>query len=192
MIRKKETIAALQVEKDLAVKMLVVADKLSNIRAMYRDHLSLGADFWRRFNQKDPTMHAWYYRTIVKETVDLKEYPAWQECNTLVKKVFTPYTNEQDGLIGSAAAVREFKKNWRKVGRGYRAVVGDFELTAKPTKLAVPPTISPREVIKQGGRPRAWEWEFKDTQFKITFGGYALSLDEAEDSLMKQLMIFTK
>lgn len=191
-IRKEETVAALHRQEDRAVKMLVVADKLSNIRALYQDHRSLGSELWKRFNQKDPMMHAWYYRAVAEATAELREYPAWQEYCTLVEKVFAPYTHEKDDARGSAAALEEFEENWRKVGRGYRAVVGDYELTAKPTRLAVPPTVSLRDIIKRGGRPIGWEWEFKDTKFKITFGGYALSLDEAVQNLKRQLLIFTK
>ena len=89
LIRKQETIGALRAEKDLAVKMLALADKLSNIRAIYRDHLAIGDRLWERFNQHDPKMQAWYYRAIAEVTAELKNYPAWQEYNLLVEKVFS-------------------------------------------------------------------------------------------------------
>lgn len=89
LVRKQETIDALKVEKDIAIKMLALADKLSNIRAMYRDHRAIGNQLWERFNQKDPKMHAWYYRAIAEATIELNQYPAWQEYNLLVEKVFS-------------------------------------------------------------------------------------------------------
>lgn len=89
LIRKQETIQHLRNHKDVAVKMVTLGDKLSNIRAMYRDHLALGDKLWERFNQKDPKMHAWYYRAIADVTVELKQYPAWQEYTALVEKVFS-------------------------------------------------------------------------------------------------------
>ena len=89
LIRKQETIQHLSNEKDLAVKMVTLGDKFSNIRAIYRDHLALGDKLWERFNQKDPSMHAWYYRAIAAVTADLKHFPAWQEYSTLVEKVFS-------------------------------------------------------------------------------------------------------
>ena len=88
LIRKQETIQRLSNEKDLAVKMVTLGDKLSNIRAMYRDHLAIGDKLWERFNQKDPKMHAWYYRAIADVTIELSQYPAWQEYWALVEKVF--------------------------------------------------------------------------------------------------------
>lgn len=87
-IRKQETIDALNTEKDTAVKMVVVGDKLSNMRSIYRDHLSLGAKLWDLFNEKDPNMQAWYYRSVLEATAELSEYPAWQEYKSLVEKVF--------------------------------------------------------------------------------------------------------
>lgn len=93
LIRKQETIKALKAEKDIAVKMLALGDKLSNIRAMYRDQLALGDELWQRFNQKDPNMHGWYYHAIAGATAELEHYPAWQEYNWLVDKVFSPSTH---------------------------------------------------------------------------------------------------
>jgi myo-inositol-1(or 4)-monophosphatase len=88
LIRKEETIEYLSNEKDIAVKMIALADKLSNIRAIYRDHLAIGDELWERFNQHDPKMHAWYYRAVADATVELAHYPAWQEYRRLVEKVF--------------------------------------------------------------------------------------------------------
>ncbi len=70
-LRKQETIDALNKEKGLSVKMLAVADKLSNIRTIYRDHLVLGNRLWARFNQKDPKIYAWYYRSVPEAAKDL-------------------------------------------------------------------------------------------------------------------------
>lgn len=89
LIRKQETINALKAEQDIAVKMVALGDKLSNIRAMYRDQLVLGAELWQRFNQKDPNLHAWYYRAIAEATIELAQFPAWQEYSLLVEKVFS-------------------------------------------------------------------------------------------------------
>jgi len=89
LIRKQETIEYLSNERDIAVKMIALADKLSNIRAIYRDHLAIGDELWERFNQHDPQMYAWYYRAIADATAELEHYPAWQEYSRLVEKVFS-------------------------------------------------------------------------------------------------------
>ena len=44
-------------------KIVCFADKLSNIRSMYRDKLEIGAELWKRFNA-DKESIAWYYRGI--------------------------------------------------------------------------------------------------------------------------------
>lgn len=91
LIRKQETINALKTEQDIAVKMVALGDKLSNIRAIYRDQLTLGDQLWERFNQPDPKMHAWYYCAISEATIELEHFPAWQEYRVLVEKVFSQY-----------------------------------------------------------------------------------------------------
>jgi myo-inositol-1(or 4)-monophosphatase len=89
LIRKQETIDDLNAEKDIAVKIVALGDKLSNIRALYRDRLELGDKLWQRFNQHDPKLHGWYYRSIAYATKELEQFPAWQEYSMLVEKVFS-------------------------------------------------------------------------------------------------------
>ena len=69
------------------IKMLALGDKLSNIRAVYRDYQKDGDQLWERFNQKDKAEHGWYYRSIAEATKDLTAFPAWQEYNQLVNIV---------------------------------------------------------------------------------------------------------
>ncbi len=62
-LRKQETIDHLNLaSRD--VKLICLGDKLSNIREMERDHASIGDVLWERFNQKDKSMHKWYYMTL--------------------------------------------------------------------------------------------------------------------------------
>ena len=87
-IRKEESIAFLRERGDIAVKILWLSDKLSNMRSFYRSYLKRGDDIWNDFNQKDKNKQHWYYRTIADLMPELKEYPAWQEYNILIKRVF--------------------------------------------------------------------------------------------------------
>lgn len=48
---------------DRDVRILMLSDKLSNMRAIRRDYHRLGTTLFARFNQHDPRMHAWYYRS---------------------------------------------------------------------------------------------------------------------------------
>ena len=60
-IRKQETLDRLESRADHETNILVLGDKLSNMRAMQRDWDAWGDELWKRFNQKDPAKHGWYY-----------------------------------------------------------------------------------------------------------------------------------
>lgn len=87
-IRKEESLEELATCGDNAVLMLWLGDKLSNMRSFYRIHKAEGDSMWQAFNQKDPMQQKWYYTRIAELTSPLKEFPAWQEYNDLVKIVF--------------------------------------------------------------------------------------------------------
>jgi len=87
-IRKQETIEHLMYSPSREVKLLTLGDKLSNIRAIYKDYSAVGNDVWLRFNQKDSNEHAWYYKAVLEVTSDLNMYPAWQEFKSLVAIMF--------------------------------------------------------------------------------------------------------
>lgn len=87
-IRKEESLAVLKNATDEAVLMVWLGDKLANIRAIYRDWLTVGSGVWQRFNQKDEGEQEWYYRSIAKLTSSLSGYPAWQEYDRLTKIIF--------------------------------------------------------------------------------------------------------
>lgn len=63
--RKEESLVDLR-NGDRAVKILWLGDKLSNIRSLAREYSEHGNDIWNHFNQKDPMMHRWYYKSIVE------------------------------------------------------------------------------------------------------------------------------
>ena len=88
LIRKKESIEKLRTTGDIEVLMLWIGDKLSNIRAIYRDYLVEGDALWNKFHQSDISVQAWYYRSIMKYTERLSDTLAWVEYQTLVEKIF--------------------------------------------------------------------------------------------------------
>ena len=92
--RKQETITFLQTRADREAKMLALADKLANLRAIYRDQCIIGDKVWERFNEKDKNMHAWMYRSIAEALKELSDHPMWQEYSRLVKQVFGEEANE--------------------------------------------------------------------------------------------------
>ena len=87
-IRKEESLEALKNSDDIEVSMLWIGDKLSNIRAIYRDFLVEGNQLWDKFHQSDINIQAWYYRSIMKYTERLSDTLAWIEYKTLVEKIF--------------------------------------------------------------------------------------------------------
>jgi myo-inositol-1(or 4)-monophosphatase len=88
-VRKEETIAHVRSATDPAVKLLCLGDKLSNMRAMRRDHAELGDALWQRFNQHDPEQQGWYYRSLVAALErEFGASAAWQELKGHVEALF--------------------------------------------------------------------------------------------------------
>ena len=87
-IRKEESLAVLKNTEDIGVLMVWLGDKLANMRAIYRDFKVEGNALWQRFNQKDVSEQAWYYRSIVNLTARLSNTSAWLEYKTLTELVF--------------------------------------------------------------------------------------------------------
>lgn len=87
-VRKQETINHLMQETRIGVKQIALADKLSNIRSMYRDYQTLGDSLWERFHEKRPSEQGWYYKSLVTALKDLEHTMAYQEYKILVEKVF--------------------------------------------------------------------------------------------------------
>ena len=88
LIRKEESLEKLKNTEDIEILMLWLGDKLSNIRAIYRDYLLEGDAVWQKFHQSDINVQAWYYRSIMKYTERLSNTLAWREYKTLVKLLF--------------------------------------------------------------------------------------------------------
>lgn len=87
--RKQEAIDILGASDDIAVKMLYLGDKLSNLRSMHRGWKQQGDAFWLAFNQRDPQMHIWYYQSIADALAELSGTDAWQELDRLIHDMKT-------------------------------------------------------------------------------------------------------
>jgi len=86
-LRKESTVQALQTAS-LDEKIIVLSDKLSNIRALRRDIVRDGDAVWEKFNQKDKKMHEWYYRSVAEAISELSEHLAYEELCQLIGIVF--------------------------------------------------------------------------------------------------------
>lgn len=73
----------------LEVKMIGLADKLSNMRDIDRDYPAVGDDLWKRFRMNSKSAIGWYYKGIrdaLKE--EFTGVPAFEEYCFLVEKNF--------------------------------------------------------------------------------------------------------
>lgn len=86
--RKEEALDELSKTTDIAVKILYLGDKLSNLRSIYTEKQKIGDEVWNQFNQTDPMKHHWYYRSIANLIDELKDTLAWQEFDKLIGIIF--------------------------------------------------------------------------------------------------------
>ena len=87
--RKEASLRVLAESKDRDVKILWLADKLANLRAVCRALVRDGEAVWKKFHQSDPVQQGWYYRSVAELLRDeLKDTPAWQEYDRLIRVVF--------------------------------------------------------------------------------------------------------
>ena len=86
MLRKKEMVFRVAGgSKD--VKILSLADKLSNLKSIKKDMQENGDVVWTWFHSgKDK--QAWYYRTMREQYTRLKSTAAWKQYDNLVKEMF--------------------------------------------------------------------------------------------------------
>lgn len=88
LVRKEETIAALEESTDLAVAQLSLADKLSNLRGIARDYEEYGDDLWEFFHQKSRAKQSWYYYRLETALSKLSVTDAYREFHHLRLRVF--------------------------------------------------------------------------------------------------------
>ena len=86
-IRKQEAIDRIKAQSREA-KMVALGDKLSNMRAIYRDYHELGDKLWQRFHVTDVAEHAWHYRGLAASLAPLAATEAYKEFVDLMEKVF--------------------------------------------------------------------------------------------------------
>jgi len=87
-IRKTEALDTLA-KSGRETKILWLADKLSNIRAIAKDYRRDGDAIFNVFNEKRKSEHEWYYRTVLELVrEELGETLAFNEYERLVNYVF--------------------------------------------------------------------------------------------------------
>ncbi len=69
-------------------KIVAIGDKLSNMRAIWRDYQVKGDALWSIFHAKDKASHEWHYRGLAASLSELKDTFAYQEFVHLIDDVF--------------------------------------------------------------------------------------------------------
>jgi len=69
-------------------KIVAMGDKLSNMRAIWRDYQTKGDALWTIFHVKDKASHEWHYRGLAASLSELKDTFAYQEFVRLIDEVF--------------------------------------------------------------------------------------------------------
>lgn len=70
------------------IRILTLADKLSNIRTTARDYMLVGERIWERFNVKEKEKHAWYYTSIIGLLREFEGTAEYREYVELCRRVF--------------------------------------------------------------------------------------------------------
>lgn len=88
MERKSATIEHMK-SAPQEVKMIGLADKLSNMRDIDRDYPEAGENLWNRFRMKDKQVIGWYYKGVRDALAEsFTEVPAYEEYCRLITKNF--------------------------------------------------------------------------------------------------------
>lgn len=86
--RKSTTIERLRTAS-YEVKLIGLADKLSNIRGIAMDYKEIGEEVWKKFRMKDKDIIGWYYKGIQEALKsEFAGMPAYEEYCELVEKTF--------------------------------------------------------------------------------------------------------
>ena len=69
-------------------KIVAMGDKLSNMRAIWRDYQTKGDELWTIFHVKNKASHEWHYRGLAASLSELSDTFAYQEFVRLINEVF--------------------------------------------------------------------------------------------------------
>lgn len=64
--RKEGSLLALRKSRDVGIKMLWLADKLSNLRSLSQTYAEQGEAMWASLHQGDPEQQLWYYKSVAQ------------------------------------------------------------------------------------------------------------------------------
>lgn len=121
------------------VKLLILADKLSNIRSMAADHARIGDKLWERFCA-DKAMQSRYYSMSIDALADMAEDPdarwAYWELNALYKEVFVEFFIDEQRIMLIQKACHGEIHYFPKNNDSWYEFPGQFTLTPITRKEA--------------------------------------------------------
>ena len=108
-------------------KVVAIGDKLSNLRAVYRDYKQGGESFWSRFHAPNGKAdYEWYYRELGWALIDLSETEAYREYMDLLEKTFGKEISAPHQID-----IREYEES----GAGYNAVSYNYRYGKTMVKM---------------------------------------------------------
>lgn len=125
-MRKLHTIDEVP-KANIRQKMLVIADKVANLRNLNADYKRIGEELWARFNAPKH-LQAWYYSKLNDGLAELQNYSetelVYWEMTALYKDLFVSYLVDEDkGLMfqlcadGEHYMLKKGKPQWLPLDR---------------------------------------------------------------------------
>ena len=72
----------------MEIKMIALADKLSNMRSTMKEYEKIGDAVWEKFHQKDKNEHQWYHMSVLNILSDFSDNDLWKEYKELCETIF--------------------------------------------------------------------------------------------------------
>lgn len=152
--RKQETVSYAKERASLQEKIVILSDKLSNLRAIYRDSKAMGAIFWDRFNQNDPAKLKWYYSSVIDACSELADTEAYQEaCELIEHKIKWSREKQYPEIQLLIDTMNENGFDYRK---DYQIVIDHVDQRAKGVLYTLSDHIGAL-VFSQLSNQRPWE-----------------------------------
>ncbi|WP_277674256.1 HD domain-containing protein [Piscibacillus halophilus] len=85
--RKLDTINFLKTNTAKGVEIATLADKLSNMRSIFKDYEVEKEKLWDKFNAGKESQH-WYYNSIAESLYQVRDTNEYREYRDLIKKTF--------------------------------------------------------------------------------------------------------
>ena len=97
-VRKLTDICELE-DADVRLKMLIMADTVSNLRSLYADYREAGEELWLRFNAPKE-LQAWKYSKVQDALSEMQDYEetrdVYWEMVDLYKDIFVTFYRDED------------------------------------------------------------------------------------------------